>query len=149
MQEAAACLRGIFAVESFDQLRAESDQRICIVWAARRIHGIRKQRKMEVLIPIPEESYLQSLNHLARLGLIQKQGRHGHHSQALVGNAFRKIEFRQNARGKDKSDQLIDYVDGGPGGGHKQQRQEDGHRDRPPAGQKEASRQHESTELDP
>src|SRR5580700_3392268 len=104
MQEATACLRGVFAVEPFDQLRAESDQGICIVWAAGRIHGIGKQRKMEVLIPIPEESYLQSLNHLARLGLTQKQGRHGHHSKALVGNAFRKIEFRQNSRRKDKRD---------------------------------------------
>ncbi len=148
MEETAACLRGIFAVQPFNRLRAETDQGIGIVWATGRIHRIRKQRKMEVLVPIPKETYLESLNHLARLGLIQKQGRYGHHSKTVVGNAFRQIEFRQNSRRKEKSDQLINHVDGGPSGGHKQQRQEDGHRDRPPTGQKQASCQHESAELD-
>src|SRR6202790_5232416 len=103
---------------------------------------------MEILVAVTEKTHLQRLHHLARLRLIQQEGRHGHNGQTLIGNALRKIELWKNSRRKEKRDQLIDDIDGCSRRRYEQKGQNDGHRNRPSAGQKQCSRQNKSAELD-
>src|SRR5580704_2370346 len=103
---------------------------------------------MEILVPVTEKTHLQRLHHLARLRFIQQESRHGHNSQTLIGNALRKIELGKNSRLEKKRNELIDDINGCSRRRYEQKGQNDRHRNRPPTGQKQCSRQNESAELD-
>jgi len=103
---------------------------------------------MQILVAVSEKAYLQRLHHLARLRFIQQEGRHRNNGETVFRNALRKIKFRKNSREKEKRDQLVDDVNGCSRRRYEQKRQNDGHRNRPPAGQKERSRQNKSAKLD-
>src|SRR5438445_10219381 len=103
---------------------------------------------MKILVAVSEEPYLQGLDHLASLRFIQKERGYSCHCDAIIRNAFREIEFWKNSGRKQKSDQLIDDVNGGSSRRHEQQRQNDRHGNRPTAGQKQRRCQQKSGELD-
>src|SRR6201998_217634 len=103
---------------------------------------------MQILVAVSEKAYFQRLHHLARLRFIQQEGRHGNNGETVIRNALRKIKFRKNSRRKEKRDQVVDDSNGCSRRWYEQKRQNDGHRNRPPAGQKERSRQNKGSKFD-
>src|ERR1700680_19597 len=103
---------------------------------------------MEILVAVTEKTHLQRLHHLARLRFIQQESRHGHNNQTLIVKALRKSELGKNSRREKKRDELIDDINGCSRRRYEQKGQNDGHRNRPSASQKQCSRQNKSAELD-
>src|SRR5690242_18051745 len=110
MEESPAPLSRVLAIEPLDQLRAEANQRVSVGRTASRVHRIGEQRKMKILVPIPQEAHLQRLRHLPRLRFVQKQRRYRDYGQAIIRDALGKIELRKNSWREQQSDALVHDV---------------------------------------